>query len=301
MASPINPQREQPSTYMVQNRANQEEMKRLQVQDQMLTSGMGGVLPEQADLSGVQSLLDVACGTGGWLIKVAQNYPAISRLVGIDISGKMIHNAQSNAEASQVSERVKFCVMDALRKLEFPNASFDLLNLRLGDSWLRTWDWPETLQEFQRVVRPGGIIRITESDMLSDNGTSPALARFMAIFFDALYQSGHYFTPDRSCLLNELAPMLQRAGVRDVQTRVCALQFRSGTDEGRNLIDNVRHSFQTFLPFLRKWTHVPEDYEAIYQQTLREMQQPDFRACWNFVTAWGIRPPEEEQLYPTLK
>lgn len=301
MTSPINPQREQPSTYMVQNRANQEEMKRLQVQDQMLTSGMGGVLPEQTDLSGVQSLLDVACGTGGWLVQVAQNYPTISRLVGIDISGKMIHNAQSNAEASQVNERVEFRVMDALRRLDFPNASFDLLNLRLGDSWLRTWDWPEMLQEFQRVVRPGGIIRITESDMLSDNGTSPALARFMTIFFDALYQSGHYFTPDRSCLLNELAPMLQRAGVQAVQTRVCALQFRSGTDEVQHLINNVQHSFQTFLPFLRKWTHVPEDYEAIYQQTLREMQQPDFRACWNFVTAWGIRPPEEEQLYPTLK
>src|SRR6185437_2076926 len=154
MTSPINPQREQPSTYMVQNRANQEEMKRLQVQDQMLTSGMGGVLPEQTDLSGVQSLLDVACGTGGWLIQVAQNYPTISRLVGIDISGKMIHNAQSNAEASQVSERVEFRVMDALHRLDFPNASFDLLNLRLGDSWLRTWDWPEMLQEFQRVVRP---------------------------------------------------------------------------------------------------------------------------------------------------
>lgn len=301
MTSPINPQREQPSTYMVQNRSNQEEMKRLQVQDQMLTSGMGGVLPEQADLSGVQSVLDVACGTGGWLIGVAHSYPTISRLAGIDISGKMINNARANAEARQVSTRVEFRVMDALRKLDFPNASFDLLNLRLGDSWLRTWDWPETLQEFQRVVRPGGIIRVTESDMLSDNGTSPALARFMDIFFDALYQSGHYFTPDRSCLLNELAPMLQRSGMQNVQTRACALQFRSGTDTGQNLIENVQHSFQTFLPFLRKWTHVPEDYEAIYHQALQDMQQPAFRATWNFVTAWGIRPPEEEPLYPTLK
>src|SRR5262245_37890349 len=80
---------EQPSTYMVQDRSNREELTRLHLQDQMLTAGMGGVLPEQADPARFQNVLDVACGTGGWLIEVARAYPAISRLVGVDISARM--------------------------------------------------------------------------------------------------------------------------------------------------------------------------------------------------------------------
>ena len=44
------PEKEQkPSTYFVQDRSNGEEVTRLQLQDQMLTVGMGGVLPEQPE------------------------------------------------------------------------------------------------------------------------------------------------------------------------------------------------------------------------------------------------------------
>ncbi len=44
------------------------------------------------------------------------------------------------------------------------------------------------------------------------------------------------------------------------------------------------------LPFLRKWTHVPGDYEVIYRQALVEMQQPDFAATWDLLTVWGNTP-----------
>ena len=39
--------------------------------------------------------------------------------------------------------------------------------------------------------------------------------------------------------------------------------------------------------FFRKWTRVPDDYEAIYQQALEDMQQPGFVATWTLLTAWG--------------
>lgn len=95
--------------------------------------------------------------------------------------------------------------------------------------------------------------------------------------------------------------MFQRAGIQHVQTRACTLEFRAGTREGQNLIEDVKHSFQNFLPFLRKWTRIPDDYEAIYQQALQEMQQPTFFATWNFLTVWGIRATDEEALYPQLR
>ena len=49
MSTSQDPQREHPHTYFVQDRANMEELKRLQIQDQMLTTSMGGVLAEARD------------------------------------------------------------------------------------------------------------------------------------------------------------------------------------------------------------------------------------------------------------
>jgi ubiquinone/menaquinone biosynthesis C-methylase UbiE len=301
MTTPQHSSAEQAGTYMVQNRSNQGEMKRLVVQDRMLTTGMGGVLPEQNDLSSIQSVLDVGCGTGGWLLGVAQTFPAMTRLVGVDISSKMITYARERAAAEQFKERVTFQVMDAQHGLTFSDATFDLVNLRLGDSWLRTWDWPALLGEFLRVTRPGGIIRVTESDMVDDNGQSPALRRFMDLFFEALCQSGHYFSRDRRCLLDTLADMFRRHGIQNVQTRAHRLEFVAGTEAGQSLLDDVKYSHQNFLPFLRKWTQVPDDYEALGQQALRDMQRPGFSATWNFLTVWGTRPTSCESFGPVVK
>src|SRR5437763_617458 len=127
------------STYFVQYRKSKKELIRLTIQDQMITTAMGSVLPEQADPTVFSRVLDIGCGTGGWLIETAQTYPRMA-LVGIDISQRMIKYARAQAKASYVNSRIEFHVMDALRTLKFPAASFDLVNLRFGLSFLRTWD-----------------------------------------------------------------------------------------------------------------------------------------------------------------
>jgi len=40
---------------------------------------------------------------------------------------------------------------------------------------------------------------------------------------------------------------------------------------------------------LQKMGCATEDYDAIYQQALIEMQLPDFRATWPLVTVWGTK------------
>ncbi len=287
MSDPTNPRREHPSTYFVQNRSSEEELKRLHIQDQTITASMGGVLPEQPNPAIFQRVLDVGCGTGGWLIEVAKTYPSISLLVGVDVSERMLAYAQEQAEAQQVSDRVEFRTMDALRMLEFPTHYFDLLNQRFGSSYLRTWDWPKLLQEYQRVTRPGGVIRITENDIVTEN-TSPALTRLNQVFLEAFYQAGHLFTPDSKGVTGELARLLSQHGLQDVQTRAYALEYRAGTVEWQRYYETTKLS-ETLLPFIRKWTRLPEDYPALHQQMLEEMQQPDFVATLGVLTAWGTR------------
>ncbi len=296
MSTPTDPRHEYASTYFVQDRANQEELERLQIQDRMVTAGMGGVLPEQPDPASFGRVLDVGCGTGGWLLEVAKTYPSIERLFGIDISMKMLDYARTQAEAQGVSDRVQFRTMDALRMLEYPTDYFDLVNHRFGQGWLRTWDWPKLLQEYQRVARPGGVIRLTETDAWS--GSSPALMRLTELSVKASSQAGYLFIPKRDGLTSELARLLHQFGVQHVQTRTHTLTYRANTPEGQHFYEVIRLGYRTGLPFLRKWGQVPDDYETIYQQMLSEMQQPGFVATMGLLTAWGNKPRKKEQRAP---
>jgi ubiquinone/menaquinone biosynthesis C-methylase UbiE len=272
----------------VQDRSNQEEMTRLEVQDKMVTMGMGGVLPELVDHSCLRRVLDVGCGTGGWLMETARAYPCIRKLVGVDISGKMVEYACSQAKALALDGRVEFQTMDALRTLDFPQASFDLVNQRFGISWLRTWEWKKILWEYQRICRPGGIIRITE-DTVDFECNSPALTKLGLIGIQASYHSGRLFTASYDGLTRELVRLMTQHGIQDVQTQRHALVYRAGTEAGQYFYEDMLHAFRVALPYFQKWTNVPRDYEEIYQQALRDMQQPDFVAKWTILTAWGTR------------
>lgn len=277
---------ELPSTYFVPHRIHQrEEMTRLQVQDQMITTGMGGVLAEQPDPAQFHSVLDVGCGTGGWLIDAAKSYPTLSHLVGIDINSKMLAFARTQARSQGVEDRVTFREMDALRSLDFPKHSFDLVNHRLASSYLRLWDWPEVLAEYQRVCRSGGTIRVTEGGITVSN--SPALTRISGLFATALHQAGRYVTPDKDGITQHLVLLLQRHGFQEVQTHAYNLEYRAGTPEWHLFYKNMNHGFRTLALFFQKWTRVPENYETLCQQALTEMQQPTFVAIFPLLTAWG--------------
>ncbi len=286
MSTPTNPSQEHPSTYWVQDRSNEEELTRLRLQDQMLTADMGGVLPEQQNSAAFQRVLDVGCGTGGWLIEAAKTYPSMSLLVGVDVSSRMIEYARMQAETQQISNRVQFRTMDALRMLEFPDGSFDLVNQRFASSFLRIWDWPKLLKECRRVSKIGGVIRLTEFDIISDSN-SPAHKRLLELVLEALYQAGHLFAPKHDSVTSQLARLLQQAGLQNVQTQAHFLQYRAGTLQGQLFYEDTKHLLRTIEPFLRKWTQVPKDYNVIYQQMLNEMQQPDFVATFPVLTAWG--------------
>jgi ubiquinone/menaquinone biosynthesis C-methylase UbiE len=286
------PRREHPSTYFVQDQQSEAELTRLAVQDQLITTAMGGVLPEQEDVALWRRVLDVACGPGGWAIEAARTYPGLS-VVGIDISHRMVAYACKQAEACQVADRVTFHSMDALRMLEFPPGSFDLVNLRLSIGFLRTWDWPGLLREMLRVVRPQGIIRLTEPDLIHDT-TSQALMRWQDLLVQAWYRAGHLFAAETSGITAHLPHLLQRAGFGQVQTRTSAVSFHAGTPEGEALYDDAYYLFQTARPFLQKWGKFPDDYAELSQQVLQDIKQDGFHANWNFQTTWGVADPRRK-------
>jgi ubiquinone/menaquinone biosynthesis C-methylase UbiE len=279
-----------PSTYFVQDRKNKKELTRLMIQDQMFTSAMGGVLSEQADPTLFHRVLDVGCGPGGWIMEVAQAYPEMS-LVGIDISQRMIEHARVQAKARDIHNRVEFHVMDALRPLDFPSACFDLVNLRGGVSFLRTWDWPKFLFELLRVTRPGGVIRVSDAEILHQS-TSPALRQLFAMAQCAFFRSGHFFTDETTGIIGHLVRLLDQYGCDQVQTKAYAPQYQAGTPEGEAFYEDMMLMFQTLRQYFQKWSCASKDkdYEVICREALDEIRQPDFQATWNLLTVWGSKP-----------
>ena len=276
-----------PSNYFAEDRSSNPEMIRLMIQDRTITEGMGGPLSEQADPASLHRVLDIGCGPGGWLLETAFRYPHME-LTGIDISWRMIEYARAEAQAQKLSDRVEFLVMDALRLLDFLDGSFDLVNARLASSFMLIKSWPRLLQEMLRVTRPGGTVRVTEGGNIQDS--SPALTRLGQMMFSAGYKAGQSTSSEQWGITSILAQLLSESGCQSVHTKAYTLEYPAGIVAAQNFAQDSMYLFQTLLPFLRKWDCAPEDYDAIYEQALIEMQQKDFHATWDFLTAWGTKP-----------
>lgn len=289
MSKESSSRREHPSTYFVQDRSNKAENERIAFQDEMLTQEMGGVLPEQPDPTIFSHVLDVGSGPGNWLIEVARTYPTTRMLIGIDISIHMVEYARKQAAEQGVSDRVEFHVMDVLRMIEFPRGYFDLINQRMSWGYLRTWDWPNLLQEYRRVTRPGGVIRISEAAAFGESN-SPAVNKISELGRLAFFNAGHLFANSSDGLTSKLADIMHQQGLQNVQTRRVLMDQGTGSAMEQSAKENTRRVFRNMLPFLQKWTKVPKDYEQLYQQAMEEIDQPGYKAEWEMVTVWGTNP-----------
>jgi phosphatidylethanolamine/phosphatidyl-N-methylethanolamine N-methyltransferase len=99
-------------------------------------------------------ILEVGVGTGLSL----GDYGTRNRIVGIDISAPMLERARARVAKLGLGQVERLSVMDA-EHLSFPDASFDVVVAQYVVTAIPN---PETaLDEFLRVVRPGGEIVLT--------------------------------------------------------------------------------------------------------------------------------------------
>ena len=117
---------------------------------------------------------------------------------------------------------------------------------------MRTWDWPHLLQEYQRVTRTGGVIRITEGEWGAESN-SQALTHLFDLLMQAFYRAGHSFTAQRDGVTKELVPLFHRQGWTPTQQQVIAADYQAGTPAGELFRDDMQLTFKMLLPFLHKW------------------------------------------------
>lgn len=116
-------------------------------------------------------ILEVGVGTGLSL----DQYARTNQIVGIDISEPMLVKAQERVKRLHLDHVESIAVMDA-EQLTFPDASFDVV---VAQYVVTAVPHPEkALDEFVRVVRPGGEIIIT-SRIGAESGLRGTLEKWL--------------------------------------------------------------------------------------------------------------------------
>jgi phosphatidylethanolamine/phosphatidyl-N-methylethanolamine N-methyltransferase len=106
---------------------------------------------ERACSAGGGRILEVGVGTG---ISLSQ-YARVHRLVGVDLSEPMLRKAKERVVVHRLANVEALAVMDASR-LALPDAAFDAV---VAQYVITAVPDPETtLDEFTRVIKPGGEI-----------------------------------------------------------------------------------------------------------------------------------------------
>jgi ubiquinone/menaquinone biosynthesis C-methylase UbiE len=107
---------------------------------------------ELSRLRGDEHLLDAGCGTGLTALRVAAQHPGCA-VYGIDISPKMVHVAQRDAERQGLAADFR---VGSITHLPYPDGSFDVVITNIMYHHLDLAEKQQAVAEIARVLKPGG-------------------------------------------------------------------------------------------------------------------------------------------------
>jgi SAM-dependent methyltransferase len=148
--------------------------------------------------SPASNVLEVACGAGGISCLIGEKFGANAH--GIDISTEAVNAANARCGENGLGDKVKFCVRDASKSLDFPEESFDAVFC--NDSINHLPDRQRAFQDWWRVLKPNGRVLFTDPVVVTGILSSEEIRRRSSIGF-------YLFTPK-----GENNRLLQTGGFR---------------------------------------------------------------------------------------
>ncbi|MBR2537457.1 MAG: methyltransferase domain-containing protein [Hyphomicrobium sp.] len=125
------------------------------------------------------TVVEVACGTGWNLLRIAKRYPS-ARLFGFDISRAMLKTAASATARNGVSDRIQLAQGDATTfNLDqmFGIAKADRIFISYALSMIP--DWEEAVERAVEQLSPGGSLHIVDFGRM-DTMAAPPRSAFLS-------------------------------------------------------------------------------------------------------------------------
>jgi len=120
------------------------------------------------------SVLEIGCGTGRNLVKLAGVYPQV-RCYGLDVSAEMLATAQKSVDRAKLTQRIELRQADATNfdpRTLFGRADFDRIVISYALSMIPPWE--AVLDHAARCLAPGGSLHVVD---FGDQAALPAAFR----------------------------------------------------------------------------------------------------------------------------
>jgi len=128
---------------------------------------------------GKPRILDIGCGTGTPTLALARLTGG--EIIGIDITPPMIDEFKQKIEAAHLSHRVTARKLSML-EMDFPDESFDII---WAEGSVYNIGFDRALQEWRRLIRPGGFLVIHEAVWLEPDPPGE-IARYFEEMYPAM-------------------------------------------------------------------------------------------------------------------
>ena len=192
-------------------------------------------------------VLNAGCGIGVGPVYIAKKYNC--RVMGVDISEKMIEWSRRRAREERVEDKVEFRVADVL-ELPFEADRFDVVIVESVLIFVE--DKPRAIRECVRVTKPGGYVGLNEGFWTGQ--PSPELVERVK---DAI---GPYLSP-----LETWQAIWEESGLQDRVVKTCQ------TDPRKEIKDRMQWIGRRWL--LRAWGRALRLYitNPAVRQSIKEM------------------------------
>ncbi|MBM3142251.1 MAG: methyltransferase domain-containing protein [Chloroflexi bacterium] len=198
-----------------------------------MTKHMGGLkatekLVELCHINQDNYVLVVGCGVGVTPCYLAKRYGC--RVVGVDLSEKMVDRSKERAKREGVKNRAEFRIADA-QNLPFEDNLFDVVICESVNAFIE--NKPRALSEYVRVIKPRGYVGLNEVTWLK---TPPQeLVAYLCRIMGAEFLTCN----------NGWKDLLEGSGLRET------MAFIYKTNALSQWINEVRQF--DFLDFIRAW------------------------------------------------
>ena len=252
-----------------------------------MMDSLGSLLPPTIDMAKVQKVLDIGCGKGEWVRRLAKEHPDI-HIIGIDTSHHLIHEAVQLAMQENVNS-LSFFQFDTAQALDFSDESFDIVHVHSLASFISTAMWSRILEEMIRLLRVGGWLNVVDFELGSTS--SEAYNRLANMGMAGVRALGGSIAPSSPTqgVAVRLYSFLVDAGMIDVSYSVHAVDFGVNSHpQTRAFLDDFIVDMTNFRPFiLQLGLTDAETFDSLLEQTKIDFYQPDSCGYAYLISAIG--------------
>ncbi len=119
---------------------------------------------------GGEAVLEIGCGTGKALVALAEAVGPEGKVVGLDISGGMLHVAGKRLQNAGLLDRVELVDADALDGLPCDDRCYDGVLVSFMLDLIDTPDLSPFLADCRRVLKPDGRLEVVAMSTEGEGG-----------------------------------------------------------------------------------------------------------------------------------